>query len=373
MLYLVFLALLTIPSVQARFFYLQKVQNHIKDLNTPEHFGFLHKQATPFYITTPDKMRLHAWHILPLTIYRRNSEKLTRQDPPSNTSGDFIQTLNFRLLRDDPQARLIIVMHGIGGNLASGGRPISYRLLYSAAPDHIHILAFDYRGFGLSRGKPSEQGLVTDANAAFWWATQVASVPPERIILFGHSLGSAVAIALTNQLAKQNISCAGLIIAGAFSDIPTLMKTYRFLGLPIFLPLVKVKPLYSCLQQYLYNKWLSKDRIAELVRKAHRHHITLIHTEDDPVIPISHCDSLFRHAVHAISSDQIPDREFEEKKASLMVKLGESGWMVEWPSGKGLIRQDVACSGGHNMVLFFSVIQAAILRAFHDIDPEQQW
>ncbi len=53
----------------------------------------------------------------------------------------------------------------------------------SRAPDKIHTLAIDYRGFGSSTGSPSEEGLLNDAVALAEWAVDVAGIPPSRIVV----------------------------------------------------------------------------------------------------------------------------------------------------------------------------------------------
>lgn len=71
--------------------------------------------------------------------------------------------------------------------MASGYRPENYRALHSGAPDKIHILAIDYRGFDVSTGVPSRRGLLVDAVSVFDWATKAARIPLERIVIFGHT------------------------------------------------------------------------------------------------------------------------------------------------------------------------------------------
>ena len=60
--------------------------------------------------------------------------------------------------------------------------------------DGTGLLALRYRGYGGSTGSPSEDGLIRDARAAYQFA--IARVPANRIVLFGESLGSGVAVAL---------------------------------------------------------------------------------------------------------------------------------------------------------------------------------
>lgn len=370
--------MITVPSLQAHAIYLHRVSlTWFNDLNVPDQFGFQHNQAVPFRIATQDNVSLHAWHVLPLGVYRRHYDDLLRQNSLMDQDDrfDFTQTLNLRLLRDDPEARLIIYMHGTSGTLASGFRPESYRALYSGAPDNIHILTFDYRGYGLSTGSPSEPGLLTDAVAVFEWATGVARIPPERIVVFGQSMGSAVSIALVDHLAAQtpSVSCAGLVITSSFSDLASLTATYRIGGVfPILSPVAKFPMLFGYFSRRLTSTWLNKDRIADVVRASDRYHITLLHAEDDPAIPAAHTQSLFWHAVNATSHHDLSPTAFEEEKEKRKVNLGEGGWFVEWRTEKGLIRQDMPKYGVHDKIMSHPVAAMSVLRAFQSVDANFQ-
>lgn len=63
-------------------------------------------QVTPFSLTTADNQTLYAWHILPLPLYAQHEATLSAQ--PGGFCEDITATENFRLLRDDPNAKLII-------------------------------------------------------------------------------------------------------------------------------------------------------------------------------------------------------------------------------------------------------------------------
>ncbi len=80
--------------------------------------------------------------------------------------------------------------------------------------DGTGLIALGYRGYGGSSGKPSEQGLIRDAIAAYDFAA--ARYGPTRIVLWGESLGTAVAIALA---AEREV--AGLILDAPFTRQPT--------------------------------------------------------------------------------------------------------------------------------------------------------
>ena len=116
-LYASLLGLLTSPVFQAHVVYLHKIQmTWFKDLDVPETFGFLRNQVTPFSLKTTDGERLYAWHILPVELYRKHELALVAE--PIGFVSDITTRLAFQLLHDDPEARLILHMHGAAGTAA---------------------------------------------------------------------------------------------------------------------------------------------------------------------------------------------------------------------------------------------------------------
>jgi fermentation-respiration switch protein FrsA (DUF1100 family) len=91
----------------------------------------------------------------------------------------------------------------------------------------LSVFLFDYRGYGRSQGRPSEEGLYQDAFGAHDYLTRIRMVRPERIVLFGRSLGAAVA----GELAAQK-PAAGLILESAFPSIESVAK-FHYGGLPV--------------------------------------------------------------------------------------------------------------------------------------------
>jgi abhydrolase domain-containing protein 12 len=115
-----------------------------KDLNVPETFGFLKNQVTPFSIETSDGEYLYAWHILPKLLYRKHEVPLVAE--PASFVSNITSRLAFQLLRDNPDSRLIVHMHGAGGTVGSGYRVPNYHALSAGQRGKIHVLTFDYRG-----------------------------------------------------------------------------------------------------------------------------------------------------------------------------------------------------------------------------------
>lgn len=112
------------------------------------------------------------------------------------------------LLRHPSSRFLTLYFHGNAGNVYH--RLDDFERLRGAG---TNVLGLSYRGYAKSRGSPSEAGIYRDGRAAFEYATRVLGFPPQRIFLFGRSLGSAVAIDLA-----QDRGLAGLILVSPLSS-----------------------------------------------------------------------------------------------------------------------------------------------------------
>jgi len=109
---------------------------------------------------------------------------------------------------DNPRG-VLLFCHGNAGNIS--GRIESVSLFHNLG---LSVFIFDYRGYGHSRGKPSEKGTYLDAEAAWDYLTALKKIDPEKIIIFGRSLGGAVAAWLANERTP-----GGAIIESTFTSI----------------------------------------------------------------------------------------------------------------------------------------------------------
>ena len=374
-LYAGLLGLLTTSFFQAHVVYLHKIQMTLfKDLDTPEAFGFLRGQTTPFSIQSSTGEALYAWHILPIELYREHESALVAE--PVGFASDITSRFAFKLLRDDPNSRLIIHMHGAGGTVGSGYRVPNYRAVSAGQPKKIHVLAFDYGGFGRSRGTPSERGLCLDAIAVIDWAMKVADIPQSRILIFSQSLGTAVSLAVSDYFALQSppIVFTGTILVAPFVDVPTLVATYRVAGsIPLLSPLARFPLLFNYLSTFIQDKWLSKDRIAEYVKLneaiGEKYQLTFIHAEDDYDIPWHHTKMIFWHAVNATTPRGITYDELDKVKNKSKMDLGAAGSVMEWRTQNGIIREEILKTGLHDVVMGNPVISMAVMRIFEAVDP----
>ncbi|KAK5206602.1 hypothetical protein LTR47_010811 [Exophiala xenobiotica] len=385
-LYLTFLGLLTIRSLQDHVIYLHRVTlTWFQDVNVPEHWGFLRNQVTPFYLITPDGETLHTWHILPLETYRRNEKALRGE--PTGLCQDIKERLAFKLLRDNPSSQLVIYLHGAAGTLGSGWRPQSYRAI-SAAAQNVHILAIDYRGFGSSTGWPSEPGLLTDALTLVDFAMKTAGIRPGRIVVFGQSLGTGVSIALAHQLAIQDppVLFAGMVLVAPFANVELLTQTYSVAGtIPLLSPVAKIPHALAFLNKFIVSKWPSKDKLAALIRhcettlksgqrRQNKYDVTLIHAEDDYDIPWVHSEIVFWHAVNAMRepNNSLSFDGLEEIKAKEKLELGAGGWEMDWRGKGGVVREQIVKHGLHDRIMSYPIVSLAVARAFHSQDTSYE-
>lgn len=103
----------------------------------------------------------------------------------------------------------LLWFHGNAGNITHR-YPVIERLM----EQRVAIFIVDYRGYGRSEGSPSEEGLYMDARGAWGYLLNERGISPHQIILFGDSLGGAIAIDLATK-----VEPAGLIVQSAFTSI----------------------------------------------------------------------------------------------------------------------------------------------------------
>ena len=370
--------LIASPTLQTHLFYLHRISLiGSQDVNVPEAFGFLKGQVTPFFINTSDNEALHTWHVLPHGLYRRHKEELEAET--TGLASDITSTFGFWLLQNDPDACVVIFLHGTAGCVASGWRPYSHRNVQSAAPDKIHVIAFDYRGYGLSTGTSSEEGLLLDAIAVVDCVIDTAGIPSDRIVIFGQSLGTAVGLSLLSHYASQNppVAFAGSVFVATFSDVATLTSTYHIGGIiPVLSPLARIPVLLDFFTSFLTSTWLSKDRLSDYIRLSEnqradqKYDLTLIHAEDDADIACNHSEIMFWHAVNATTTEGLSYDKLSDRKDLLKKNLGNGGWEVEWRTSNGVIRQQMLKYGLHDKVMAYPVVALAVLRAFQNAAPD---
>ena len=141
----------------------------------------------------------------------------------STESGNPVKLHALWLAHDDPQAPLLLYLHGARRNVQ--GSAFRMRQMRDLG---FSVLAVDYRGFGQSSDElPSEPAVSEDARAAWAWLAQ--QHPARSRYIFGHSLGGAIAV----QLACEVNDARGLIVEGTFTSIPEVFQTFKWGWLPV--------------------------------------------------------------------------------------------------------------------------------------------
>ncbi|KAF1912733.1 Alpha/Beta hydrolase protein [Ampelomyces quisqualis] len=332
-----------IPWVQKQMLYLHWVTFFPgKGLTEPERVGFLKNQVTPFRIKTGDGENLFTWLVAPLGVYAKNSEDFITEQPGVN---DVEEKLAFKLLKKDPEARLLIYFHGNSATLAQQRRTEEYRSYASGASGKIFVLAFDYRGFGNSSGTPSEPGLLSDAGAVIDWALNTAKIPSSRIVLLGHSLGTAVVAGIAHQYAKIGTEFAGLILCAPFTNAGGAFVSYSIGGVvPVLAPIKLSSSLQAWFCSKMRDTWQSDNRLAEIARSCSRLQLVFVHTENDTTMPWAETEALFKSTLQAAIEVMSPNQGIP--KDLKVVDLGEAGRQEVWQCGSRCIQKTIAKHGG---------------------------
>ncbi|KAG6146343.1 hypothetical protein E4U28_000743 [Claviceps purpurea] len=346
-LYAVFWSLAAIPFFQRHFLYAHKF-NTLRwwDVNEPERWGFEKNQVAPFYLHTPDGNWIYAWHVLPLPLYHKHEAQIVKGASSEVAPRDITATKSFNLLKSDPNAKLI--------------------LYYTSS---YHVIAIDYRGFGHSTGVPSEQGLIQDAETLVEWATKVAGIPASRIVLFGHSLGTAVATGVAERCTTRGIDFAGIVLVSGFSDLSNLLIGYRISGIfPIMGPLIAWPSAVELLKRAVVDKWPSADRLARIVRRTqHKLRLELIHSYHDWDIPWQHDNVLFQAAANATTAGLTQQAFDKFKEGITRVRPDNLGFIAEVKADPDIvIRQELILHSGHNQIVTSSAVLRAVMRCFDE-------
>ena len=194
----------------------------------------------------------------------------------------------------------------------------------------LHVVAFDYRGFGRSTGFPSESGLIMDGIAAVDWVLDTTKVKPEAMALVSQSLGTAVAAGVAEHFVQaRGIEFAGLILISPFTGLVSLLQTYS-IGkfIPIFSPLAPYPKIQRWFESKVLDTWHTSSRIANFVRTSKRPRLYLIHSKDDFDIHWTHSETLFHIAANATSKEGLSANQITSIKYT--TDLGAEGKLYSW-------------------------------------------
>jgi pimeloyl-ACP methyl ester carboxylesterase len=244
---------LMLHLLQRSFIYLPTRESGIE----PQDAGLPPGQVHTVSIRADDGLELRGWHILADGRSAADRKECDRE----LTAG----------------RRLVLFFSGNAANRRY--RVPEFGILTSLGVD---VFIFDYRGYGDNSGSPSEEKLAADARAIWNYATQECDVRPDRIILYGESLGGGVAVRLAAEMCEADTPPGGLILRSTFSSLVDAGK-HHYPFLPVRLALV--------------DRYPSVDRIPQVTCP-----ILQFHGARDSIMPIKLGRRLFEAAPEKSSS-----------------------------------------------------------------------
>ncbi len=142
----------------------------------------------------------------------------------------------------------VLFFHGNAGNLS---HRIEFLEQLARLPANVFVVG--YRGYGRSEGSPSEKGLYQDARAAWQYLTDECGRDQESMVIFGKSLGGAVAVDLATE-----VHLAGLIVESSFTSVPD-MASRHYPIVPKFIIRTKLNslakvPEIQCPKLFIHSK-----------------------------------------------------------------------------------------------------------------------
>ncbi len=165
----------------------------------------------------------------------------------------------------------ILWFHGNAGNLGYQVDDLAALRQWTAA----NIFIFDYRGYGNSAGRPSERGFYRDARAAWRYLLTRPDIDPQRIILYGRSLGTAAAVELA-------------------ANPPDGPPPYAVI---LYSPLTSLGDMARAVHPWLPLHWLAGGQFNSLARIGGvSRPILIIHSAADEIIPVEQGYRLFAAA-----------------------------------------------------------------------------
>lgn len=207
----------------------QMIFHPVRELyQTPADWGLGYEEVT---FNTADNVQLHGWYI------------------PQQQS-----------------QQVLLFFHGNAGNISH--RRDSIALFHRLG---LSVFIIDYRGYGKSQGKPDEPGLYQDAAAAWRYLTEERGIAGERIVIFGRSLGGAVAARLASV-----VQARGLILESTFSSA----RDFAAAAFPVLSRLVSTR--------YDFNTAQSLSEV--------NYPVLVLHSPDDEIMPFRLGEKVFMAA-----------------------------------------------------------------------------
>jgi len=277
--------------IQRSFLFMNHVNTqYYFNLSFPEQLGIkcartlrLHNNLD----TSRERVELGTWHILP-------ESRLPHCTTSNEDNRTFIEDQS--AFNDDRP--IVLYIHGNGGTRAGSHRGQLYRRL--AYEQDCHIITFDYRGYGDSTYlQPTTSGLSLDAKFMYQWLVNQPNVTRERVVLWGHSLGTAVAVRMVADLPPE-LRPGKLILEAPFDSVANAIANHPFSAPFRLIPYFEhffVDPIENAPEL----NFDSASRIGDITSTQ----IMILHAEDDGIIPYKLGYNLYKRAVDVLSDAKV--------------------------------------------------------------------
>ena len=179
-----------------------------------------------------------------------------------------------------PLKATVLHLHGNGGNLAYHLGAVAW------LPEQgYQVLMLDYRGYGLSQGKPGLPAVYQDIDAAFDWLEQQPSVQGQPLIVLGQSLGGAMGVHYLSQHPQQRARLKAVVLDGvpaSYREVGQFALSTSWLTWPLQVPL----------------SWLVPDADSAVYAMPDMKDVPVLifHSMDDPIVPLSNGIRLYQAA-----------------------------------------------------------------------------
>ena len=266
----------------------------VRDYNCPADVGLPHARPVRIPVTQGSGSEgsvLGAWHVLPSARARDVLEEIDDGAPVDRT---FDKALRYTASSLDDEAAPLAAIY-LHGNFESRSKWVSVehaRML--SAHFGLHVMTFDYRGFADSTGgPPTSQSLGEDGHSVAQWLA-ARGVPPARVVLYGHSLGSGAAAQLALRLQASGTPPFAIVLEAPFYSLRAAALTF-----PAALPLLALPGAGALVLRAFMNGCRSADALATLPTLP----VLILHGDEDTTVPIQHAVALWRH-VQAVRNGQ---------------------------------------------------------------------
>lgn len=187
---------------------------------------------------------------------------------------------------------LIVFFHGNGENISSHFLTLRWILGYG-----FDYFIFDYRGYGRSEGDPSPRGTMEDGKAAIRWAAIRAREKKAPLVIFGQSLGGAVALRSVIELGRE--------VPLKLMAVDSTFASYRSEGASVLSSSWLTWIFQPLAYLLLSDRYAPSDRIREIAPTP----LLVMHGDADKTVPIKHGEKLFKLAQQPKEFWRIPGGE----------------------------------------------------------------